>query len=153
MSVQNMTSNSGNAVANQFIVHGESGVIYFQSYNSIIAFVPNDGGKTQIGTDWAYSVTTGKYRNDFLNEDKKDLYTEMSRLANLFAREFRILRLMGSHRQDKGVGFFLTEIALHFYFELQGGAIMEYIFFYFFQPCITIMNSFLNMLSMAIIMN
>lgn len=69
--VENMTSSRGNDIANQFIIRTDEGV-YFQSYNSIIAFVPNNGDKTQIGTDWAYSVTTGKYRNDFLNEDKKE---------------------------------------------------------------------------------
>lgn len=69
--VENMTSSRGNDIANQFIIRTDEGV-YFQSYNSIIAFVPNNGDKTQIGKDWAYSVTTGKYRNDFLNEDKKE---------------------------------------------------------------------------------
>lgn len=56
------------AVANQFKIFTPKGV-YFQSYNSIIAFKPN--GKRRIQLDeyyWDYSRTTGKYRNQFLNE-------------------------------------------------------------------------------------
>lgn len=67
--VENMTSSRGNEIANQFIIRTDEGV-FFQSYRSIIVFIPNDGSKTQLGQDWNYSVTTGKYRNDFLGEDK-----------------------------------------------------------------------------------
>lgn len=68
--VENMTSNNGNKIANQFILKTDKGV-FFQSYDSIIAFIPNNG---QIELDkyyWDYSRTTGKYRNMFLGEDKK----------------------------------------------------------------------------------
>jgi hypothetical protein len=58
-------------VKNQFLIYTEDGV-YFQSYNSIIAFKPYGNKKIRIGKDWDYSVTTGKYRNLFLNETKKD---------------------------------------------------------------------------------
>ena len=68
--VENMTSLNGNDIPNQFIINTDEGQ-YFQSYKSIIAFIPKEG-KTQIGTDWAYSVTTGKYRNQFLNETKEE---------------------------------------------------------------------------------
>jgi len=58
-------------VPNQFqIVTDEE--VYFQSYESIIAFIPSGEGKTQIGTDWDYSRTTGKYRNLFLGETKQE---------------------------------------------------------------------------------
>ena len=67
--VENMQSSKGNDVANQFIIRTDIGR-YFQSYNSIIAFIPYGEGKTILGTNWAYSVTTGKYRNDFLGEMK-----------------------------------------------------------------------------------
>tara|TARA_R110002167_G_scaffold54751_2_gene155967 strand:- start:188 stop:475 length:288 start_codon:yes stop_codon:yes gene_type:complete len=70
--VENITSNRGNKVANQFIFTDEIGNRYFQSYNSVIAKInPLD----QIYLDqkyWNYSNTTGKYRNIFLNETIKD---------------------------------------------------------------------------------
>ena len=71
--VSNMTSSNGNKIANQFIIETESG-LYFQSYNSIIAYKPfTHGLKTILDKDyWEYSTTTGKYRNLFLNEDKKE---------------------------------------------------------------------------------
>lgn len=69
--VENMTSARGNTVANQFIIHTDEGR-YFQSYNSVIAFIPYGGiggGKIQLDENtWNYSTTTGKYRNEFLGE-------------------------------------------------------------------------------------
>ena len=66
MKVYNMTSNKGNKVPNQFIIYDKKGT-YFQSYNSIIVFRNNKG---QVYLDeyyWDYSTTTGKYRNQFLD--------------------------------------------------------------------------------------
>lgn len=60
-------------VANQFII--ESGnKITFQSYASNIATIEVRDGKqiVTIGKDWDYSKTTGKYRNRFLGETKKE---------------------------------------------------------------------------------
>ena len=66
--VRNMTSSRGNDVPNQFtITDEEKGTTTFQSYNSIIA-VKEYGKKTKIYEDYDYSITTGKYRNDFLEE-------------------------------------------------------------------------------------
>ncbi len=68
--VRNMESNNGNAIPNQFIIETDEG-IYFQSYNSIIAFKRN--GRVFLDDNyWDYSTTTGKYRNIFLNETKKE---------------------------------------------------------------------------------
>ena len=68
--VQNMTSNKGNKIANQFVIYTDTGSI-FQSYNSSIVKI--DSGKTYLDKDtWDYSKTTGKYRNIFLNEKRKD---------------------------------------------------------------------------------
>ena len=67
MRVANMTSNKGNKIPNQF-VNDTDEVIYFQSYRSIIAFCSNDGKVTLDEKFWDYSTTTGKYRNQFLNE-------------------------------------------------------------------------------------
>ncbi len=59
------------AVKNQFTIETAEGT-YFQSYDSIIAFIPNEG-KTQLDVKyWDYSMTTGKYRNLFLNEKKNE---------------------------------------------------------------------------------
>ena len=65
----NMISNKGNKIANQFIIYTTEGSI-FQSYNSTIEKI--DNGKTYLDLNKLdYSKTTGKYRNIFLNENKK----------------------------------------------------------------------------------
>ena len=72
MKVQNMTSNNGNKIANQFIIYDDD-IWYFQSYKSII--VKKDTLNNKIYLDshyWDYSTTTSKYRNIFLNEKKKE---------------------------------------------------------------------------------
>lgn len=67
--VKNMQSDrSGRSVANQFIVETANGD-YFQSYDSMIAFRSNTGKVTLDEHYWNYSVTTEKYRNQFLGED------------------------------------------------------------------------------------
>lgn len=66
-----MTGRTGQAVANQFIIEGEHGGLYFQSYQTIIACKKD--GKVYLDADaWDYSTTTGKYRNQFLDETKKE---------------------------------------------------------------------------------
>lgn len=88
--VENMISTRGNKIANQFEIRTDKGV-YFQSYNSIIAFNGYYfGGKKQIFLDsyyWDYSRTTSKYRNIFLdmttNEVKKAIKEGTIKLTNL----------------------------------------------------------------------
>jgi hypothetical protein len=86
--VRNMISSRGNEVPNQFILDTEKGS-YFQSYDSIIAFRPyaNNEGIILDENKWDYSATTGKYRNDFLGETKKEtekkIKTGVYKLANL----------------------------------------------------------------------
>ena len=66
MKVENMYSPNGNKVPNQFIIT-DNGDEYFQSYRSIIA--KRSKGKIYLDDYyWDYSVTTGKYRNEFLGE-------------------------------------------------------------------------------------
>ena len=66
--VRNMISNSGNKVANQFIIHTKTAT-YFQSYRTLIIKKLASNGKIYLDKNsWDYSVTTGKYRNQFLNE-------------------------------------------------------------------------------------
>ena len=82
--VRNMESSNGSNVPNQFIIETNEGV-YFQSYKSVIAFKPNSNYKPELDglnksdyrtqldeSKWDYSVTTGKYRNQFLGEDIKE---------------------------------------------------------------------------------
>lgn len=72
ISVENMLGSSGREVPNQFIIRTEDGR-YFQSYRSVIAFVPYGEGKTVLDREtWDYSQTTGRYRNIFLRESKAD---------------------------------------------------------------------------------
>ena len=71
MKIENMTSSNGNKIANQFIYRdGESTV--FQSYSSVIAIRYSDGRIELDADKWDYSTTTGKYRNQFLGETKKE---------------------------------------------------------------------------------
>ena len=74
MKVQNMTNSNGNKVANQFIIF-DSEFTAFQSYNSIIVKTVFEDGKRVVYLDentWDYSRTTGKYRNLFLGQTKKE---------------------------------------------------------------------------------
>lgn len=74
--ISNMTGRSGQNVANQFIItnYDENWNIIstiFQSYNSIIA--KNTWWSIELDERyWDYSTTTGKYRNEFLWETKKE---------------------------------------------------------------------------------
>jgi len=77
MKVKNMTSAKGNKVANQFIITDKRydekenkwyTTETFQSYDSTIAIVFCTGVVLLDENTWDYSVTTGKYRNEFLGE-------------------------------------------------------------------------------------
>ena len=84
MNVENMTNSNGNKVANQFIISekgcGANGNFIrkevFQSYDLVIVerIIWRDG-RIDVKIDdgsWDYSTTTGKYRNLFLGETKKE---------------------------------------------------------------------------------
>lgn len=94
--VENMTSSRGNKIANQFIIRAKStgsesqvmfDEIYFQSYSSIIAKRDYKGNVILDENKWDYSVTTGKYRNQFLGEGiaetRKKIASGEYKLANL----------------------------------------------------------------------
>lgn len=74
------------AVKNQFILTTPEGR-YFQSYNSIIAFISCDGKVKIDKTYWDYSKTTGKYRNQFLGENKAET------LANIQSGKYELTDL------------------------------------------------------------
>tara|TARA_A100001011_G_C13933695_1_gene684250 strand:+ start:80 stop:349 length:270 start_codon:yes stop_codon:yes gene_type:complete len=87
MKVYNITNNNGNKVANQFIIEDNKQEV-FQSYNSIIAKRNKKTDKITLDSYyWDYSVTTGKYRNQFLgegiNETRKKIKEGIYKLANL----------------------------------------------------------------------
>jgi len=82
-----MITPKGNIVANQFIIteydHSSVGNFTerqtFQSYNNIIAIITlwpdslHSLPKIELDRDkWDYSVKTDKYRNQFLDETKKE---------------------------------------------------------------------------------
>lgn len=69
--VENMRGHNGREIANQFIVWIKDEGTYFQSYDSIIALKPYFGKIKLDATYWDYSRTTGKYRNLFLGETKR----------------------------------------------------------------------------------
>ena len=101
MKVRNMTGRTGREVANQFIItnnewdkngihcHTET----FQSYDSFIVQIRNNGlaGRTVFldETYWDYSKTTGKYRNQFLGEDK------VTTQAKINSGEYKLVNLNG----------------------------------------------------------
>lgn len=66
-------SRSGGDVPNQVIIKFDNGSA-FNSYGTLIALEirEKDGMKTYLTEHWNYSVTTGKYRNQFLGEGIKE---------------------------------------------------------------------------------
>ena len=65
-----MISNAGQPVVNQFVVT-DGDKKWFQSYDTLIVVII----RGQVFLDknkWDYSQTTGKYRNRFLSETKKE---------------------------------------------------------------------------------
>ena len=85
--IENMTSSRGNKVANQFVVECE-GLRAFKSYDSMIVAIKH--GEVFLDEKyWDYSVTTGKYRNQFLGETKKE--TE----AKIKSGEYKLVNLNG----------------------------------------------------------
>ena len=73
--MQNMISNRGNAIANQFEIYVD-GAKYFQSYNTIIAKIEK-GHKITLDTNALdYSRTTSKYLYLFLNMNRKEILAD-----------------------------------------------------------------------------
>jgi hypothetical protein len=71
MKVSNLESSRGNTVPNQFVIRTEEGR-FFQSYDSIICFIPYEGKVLLDAKTWNYSRTTSKYRSQFLGEGTKE---------------------------------------------------------------------------------
>jgi hypothetical protein len=75
-----------NGAPNQFIITTEEAT-FFQSYKTVIVREDKNGTITLDEKFWDYSKTTGKYRNIFLNEDRKATEKKIKsgeyKLANL----------------------------------------------------------------------
>ena len=79
MKVRDMTNNHRSA-PNQYEITLDNGDTVFQSHNSVIATKKRTHSPFGLGYDiitldknyWDYSKTTGKYRNQFLGETKKE---------------------------------------------------------------------------------
>lgn len=86
MKVEEMKSPKGNNRPDQIII--DNGINrMFVSYGTNIAMIESDG---QVWLDeeyWDYSKTTGKYRNQFLDENKKETESKIKsgqyKLTNL----------------------------------------------------------------------
>ena len=75
MKARNMTTTNGNKALNQIIITDGAQCEQFQSYETIIVDKTSIGGKLVVTLDvdsWDYSVTTGRYRNLYLGETKKE---------------------------------------------------------------------------------
>ena len=78
MIVQNMTSQNGNKVPNQFVIKLPENVTIFQSYKTVIA--QNRNGEIVLDSKVLdYSATTTKYLKQFLNtsDSKKQLQAKI----------------------------------------------------------------------------
>ena len=64
-----------NMAKNQFVISTKNG-LYFQSYETLIAFKPNSGDSPVVTSAWNYSATTLRYLKQFLGLNgysKKDI--------------------------------------------------------------------------------
>lgn len=67
MRVENIISNNGNMIPNQFVID-QGDKVTFQSYRSQIIDIDYTNKELVVYPDYAYSRTTGKYRNKFLDD-------------------------------------------------------------------------------------
>ena len=105
--ITNLINSRGNAVKNQFVIFDEKrNTITFQSYQSTICIVDNNGGLgfdrvVTIGKDWNYSATTTKHFYAFLNQQGLGI------LANKKAIKKALDR--GYVRLDQSIAVWLDE--------------------------------------------
>ena len=75
--VENMKGRTGRPVQNQFVIRTPEGS-FFQSHETVIAYIPLEG-KVQLDfRSWDHSAATGKYRNIFLNETKTETQAKIN---------------------------------------------------------------------------
>ena len=97
--VENIISNNGNAVPNQFIIYEDNGDITFQSYHSIICQIRGGAlGYDKVvvfGSDW----DTSKYRNKFLVDNGLSILATKKDILEALER--------GHARKDEAIAVFL----------------------------------------------
>jgi len=101
LTVENIVSDSGNSIANQFVLNDyENSKTVFQSYNSMIIEIDRLNKKVTVGEYYDYSTTTGKYRNIFFRdyapetlEGLKDLKTLRKAIKDGFYGDYEIISL------------------------------------------------------------
>ena len=101
--VENIISNNGNVIPNQFIIYEDNGDITFQSYDSIICQIRGGAlGYEKVvvfGSDWNYSITTSKYRNKFLMDNDLSILATTKDIKEALER--------GHARKDEAIAVFL----------------------------------------------
>ena len=101
--VENIISNNGNVIPNQFIIYEDNGDITFQSYDSIICQIRGGAlGYDKVvvfGSDWDYSTTTSKYRNKFLMDNDLSILATTKDIKEALER--------GHARKDEAIAVFL----------------------------------------------
>lgn len=101
--VENIINDNGNAVTNQVIIYEDNGDITFQSYHSIICQIRGGAlGYDRVvvfGSDWDYSNTTGKYRNQFLRNNGLSILATKKDILEALER--------GHARKDEAIAVFL----------------------------------------------
>lgn len=65
--ISQLINDRKNGATNQFVVETDKGR-YFQSYDTIIAFVPYNSDDIVLSNDWEYSKTTSKHLYIFLRD-------------------------------------------------------------------------------------
>ena len=55
------------ATNHQYVINTHD-TVAFQSYDSTICIIDQEASKITFGADWDYSLTTSKYRNEFLKQ-------------------------------------------------------------------------------------
>ena len=101
--VENIISNNGNVIPNQFIIYEDNGDITFQSYDSIICQIRGGAlGYDRVvvfGSDWDYSTITNEYRNKFLMDNDLSILATTKDIKEALER--------GHARKDEAIAVFL----------------------------------------------
>ena len=72
MQVNHFYGRTGREIPNQLKIRDDEGNRWFQSYGTNIVKITSDGEVYLDEYYYDYSVTTGKYRNEFLGENLQE---------------------------------------------------------------------------------
>lgn len=105
MKIRNLVNGRGNAVKNQFVIE-DGKTISFQSYDSIICRIDNNGGMgfnkvVTIGKNWNYSTTTSKHFYAFLSQQGLEILASKKAIEEALDR--------GYARLDQSVAVWLDK--------------------------------------------